>query len=115
MQDVLTYFAWAVMAILFLALVVIIVWLGSLPGKIARNRNHPQADAINAASWIGLALAGVGWPIAFVWSFLRDRPAGYSEDPSGRSGSNSTVQEQLTALQQRIDTLEAELKKTKDD
>jgi len=31
---------------------VIIVLLGSLPGKIAASRNHPYATAISAAAWI---------------------------------------------------------------
>ncbi len=111
--DALTYFAWAVMAILFLAVVVLIVWLGSLPGKIARQRNHPQADAINAASWIGLALAGAGWPIAFVWAFLRSAPIGYGDSadtaPAAAPGSNQ--QGEIARLQKRIGELEAELKK----
>ncbi|MGI9515439.1 MAG: DUF3302 domain-containing protein [Pirellulaceae bacterium] len=113
MHDLLTYFAWAVMTILFLAIVVAIVLLGSLPGKIARKRNHPQADAINAASWIGLALAGVGWPFAFVWSFLRSGPAGYGEEFDGASPAGAPAQvvdDQIASLQKRIDAVEAELK-----
>ena len=61
MVDLLTIFAWIVLATLFLAFVAAIVYLGSLPGNTACKRNHPQADAINAASWIGLALGGVGY------------------------------------------------------
>lgn len=30
---------------------VIVVALGTLPGKIARKRGHPCPDAVNAASW----------------------------------------------------------------
>ena len=76
MIDVFTIMAWIVLAVLFLIFVAAIVYLGSLPGNIAKKRNHPQADAINAASWIGLALLGSGWPIAFVWAFLKRGPAG---------------------------------------
>ena len=47
-----------------------VVAVGSLPKKIAIQRNHPQVAAINAAGWT-LALGGLGWPIAFVWAFLR--------------------------------------------
>lgn len=80
MYDIATYFAWFVLAVLFLVTVVIIVALGSLPKKIALKRNHPQVEAINAASWIGLAMAGIGWPIAFVWAFVRSGPAGHSAE-----------------------------------
>jgi hypothetical protein len=46
-----------------------VVFLGSLPGKIARGRQHPYPDAVNVASWVGLA-TGVFWPIALIWAFL---------------------------------------------
>ncbi len=78
MIDGLTIFAWVVLAVSLLAVVTAVVFLGSLPGQIAAKRNHPQLDAINAASWVGLALAGVGWPFAFVWAFLRTGPLGSS-------------------------------------
>jgi len=80
MFDFATYFAWFVLAVLFFVVVAIIVALGSLPKKIATKRNHPQVEAINAASWIGLAAGGIGWLIAFVWAFLRSGPAGHSRD-----------------------------------
>jgi hypothetical protein len=52
---------------------VAIVTLGSLPGKIAAKRGHPQANAINAASWISLATLGALWPLAFVWAFMHSK------------------------------------------
>ncbi len=71
MMDIPTLIAWLVIALLFCVLVSLVVFLGSLPKRIALKRNHPQVDAINAASWIGLACGGIGWPIALVWAFLR--------------------------------------------
>jgi ethanolamine transporter EutH len=73
MIDGFTIFAWFVMAVIFLAAIAGVVALGLLPKKIARVRNHPHVDAINAASWIGLALGGIGWPIAFVWAFTQPK------------------------------------------
>jgi hypothetical protein len=106
MYDGFTYFAWLVLAILFLVSVAIIVALGSLPKKIAIKRNHPQVDAINAASWIGLALGGVGWPIAFVWAFLKSGPAGYRDDQQRDELSGNDVEQ----LKRRIAELESQLK-----
>ncbi|TWU30841.1 DUF3302 domain-containing protein [Novipirellula artificiosorum] len=77
MIDAATIFAWFVIAIIFLGVVAMIVFIGSLPKKIALKRNHPQVDAINAASWIGLACGGLGWPIAFVWAFLKSGNVGH--------------------------------------
>ena len=74
-------------ALIFIPVMIIfaaagIVFPGSLPGKIARGRNHPWPEAVNAASWIGLT-TGILWPFAFVWAFL-PLPAS-----SGTGGSGS--------------------------
>jgi hypothetical protein len=49
--------------------------LGALPGRIARQRGHPQTDAINVAGWLGLLTLGVLWPFALIWAFTRQRAA----------------------------------------
>ena len=43
--------------------------LGFFPGKIARERNHPQADAISACGWWGAITMGILSPLAFIWAF----------------------------------------------
>jgi len=43
--------------------------LGMYPGKIARERNHPQAEAISACGWWGAITMGILSPIAFIWAF----------------------------------------------
>ncbi len=63
-------FAFLVFAILIAAAVIVIVKLGQLPGQLARKWGHPQASAINAASWIGIATGGLLWPLAFIWAFM---------------------------------------------
>lgn len=47
------------------------IWalLGLLPGKIARERHHPQADAISVCGWCGAITLGILSPIAFIWAF----------------------------------------------
>jgi len=68
--GILDAFAFLVFAVLILVAVIIIVSLGKLPGQLARKWGHPQAPAINALSWIGIATGGLLWPIAFVWAFV---------------------------------------------
>ena len=63
-------FAFVVFAVLIVAAVVVIVSLGKLPGQLARKWGHPQAAAVNAASWIGLATGGLLWPLALIWAFI---------------------------------------------
>jgi hypothetical protein len=67
--GVLDAFAFVVFAVLIFVAVVIVVSLGKLPGQLAQKWGHPQAAAITAMSWIGIATGGLLWPIAFIWAF----------------------------------------------
>jgi Protein of unknown function (DUF3302) len=62
-------FAFGVFAVLIFVAVFVVVGLGKLPGQLARKWGHPQAAAINAMSWIGIATGGLLWPVAFIWAF----------------------------------------------
>lgn len=86
-------FSLIVMAVLVAVVIWLVVLLGPLPGRIARERGHPQADAIFALGWIGLITLGVGWLVALVWAYTR---------PIGDA-----------ALRARIDELEQELARMK--
>lgn len=61
----------ALIVLLVLIGTVLFAWamLGMYPGKIARQRNHPQADAISACGWWGALTLGILTPIAFIWAF----------------------------------------------
>jgi hypothetical protein len=62
--------AFLVFAVLIAVTLIIIVFLGQVPGRIARQRGHPQAAAINVAGWLGLATFGLLWPVALIWAFV---------------------------------------------
>jgi hypothetical protein len=75
-MTALDIFAWIVLIVLLVSALAIWVILARLPGRIARSRNHPQAEAIGVAGWLG-AVIGVIWPFALIWAFLRsDAPLG---------------------------------------
>jgi hypothetical protein len=78
--DGFDWFAFLVFAVLLAVAVVLIVFVGGLPGRIARTRNHPNASAITAAGWISLITLGALWPIAFVWAFLPPRSSQFASD-----------------------------------
>jgi len=56
---------------LMFVLALIYMELGGMPGKTARERGHPQADAINLLGWLGLLLGIVPWLIAMVWARMQ--------------------------------------------
>ena len=88
---ILDIFALVVMGVLIAFVIFLVVMLGPIPGNIAKSRGHPQADAINALGWVGVATLGLAWPIALVWAYTR-------------SGEQQTAY-----LGERVATLEAEL------
>ena len=47
------------------------VAIGMLPGRIAKKRGHPQADAINVIGWFGAITMGILAPIAFAWAYSK--------------------------------------------
>ena len=55
----------------FLPVVAFLVWLASLPGKIAHARGHAQADAVNVAGWLSLLTCFTTWPLALIWAYFR--------------------------------------------
>ena len=83
----------------------VIYRLGSLPGAVARARNHPQADAINICGWMGL-LTLVLWPLALVWAYLRtDRTLA-----GGPAGAGDATQiARLQEARQRLAAIEGRL------
>ena len=64
-------FALIVLLVLVVAVVGIWVILGMLPGKIARKRKHPQAEAINVCGWWGVITMGILLPLAFIWAYTK--------------------------------------------
>jgi hypothetical protein len=60
---------------ILVALVLLIVWifvkLAALPGQTAKDRGHPQAEAINVLGWVGLLLGIAPWLVALVWAYTK--------------------------------------------
>ena len=93
-------FAWVVLIVLIIAVVAGWIVLAMLPGKIAKQRDHPQAEAVNVAGWLGALAMGVFWPLALIWAFYKPR--------ANRAG-NLQSGEDVAVLKQRITELEAAL------
>lgn len=95
---ILDIFALLVIMLLLGLVIWLVVFLGNLPGKIARARNHPQADAITALGWIGIITLGAGFFIAIVWAYYTPQPGG---------SANTTLQERISALEHELQDLKA--------
>lgn len=67
----LDYFALFVLLVIIVSALAVLVWAAMLPGKIAKGRAHPQAEAIKVAGWVGLVFGGLFWPLALIWAFTK--------------------------------------------
>jgi hypothetical protein len=63
-------FAWIVLAVLVVTLLGVLYLMGSLPGHVARRRNHPWAEAVAVAGWVTLIFGFALWPIALIWAYI---------------------------------------------
>ena len=100
-MTALDVFAAFVLLVLIVAAVAIWVALAMLPGRIAKSRNHPQAEAINVGGWVSALVLFVLWPFVLIWAFTKPQTL-----LEGAGGANS---EELKKLKDRISNLEAKL------
>jgi len=63
-------FAWIVLIILVATLIAVFVALGMMPGRIARRRGHPWAEAVTVGSWATLIFGFVFWPLVLIWAYV---------------------------------------------
>ena len=97
-------FALIVLLILVATAIFVFVFLGMWPGKVARQRNHPQTDAINIGSWVGLIAGGVLWPLVLIWAYAKPLPRpGSGAVPA----ADEDLSSRLNALEHRLAALES--------
>jgi uncharacterized BrkB/YihY/UPF0761 family membrane protein len=63
-------FAWIVLLVLIISAVAVFVALGMMPGRIARKRGHPWAEAVTVGSWATLIFGFVFWPLVLIWAYV---------------------------------------------
>lgn len=87
-------FALIVLLVLCAAAIWLVVLIGNIPGNMARQNEHPQAEAISLLAWIGLLTLGLGWFIALVWAKL------------GPVGASAVLEQRVGELESRLAQLE---------
>ncbi len=89
------------------ALSYLFIFIHDIPHRIAKKRQHPQAEAIHYACWLSLFTLHAIWPLVFLWavsnpdSSLKVHVDGVGEGPA--SGH------EVAALEARIAQLEIQL------
>jgi CBS domain containing-hemolysin-like protein len=109
--------AWVVLIIAPIIGIAVFWLVHILPEKIAEQRQHPQAKAIQTLCLLSLAFGGLLWPLAWLWAYSKpvlykmaygtDRvPHGEDETAQPQTGGAFDVRE-LQQLRQRLYELEA--------
>ena len=106
-------FTWIVVLILVATVGIVFAVLGMMPGKVARQRRHPQVEAIGIASWLALIFGFALWPVVMVWAYMRPvaRPLDATDAAPGEAEGNGPEEPAAgaPAAETRIAELEARL------
>lgn len=97
---------WVVLIALAAIAGILVVLLGTLPAKIAKKRGHPQVDAINVMSWLGIITMGLFWPFALIWAHTRPP---YMLQQAGEPTGGATP-DPVASLLARVDSLEEQIR-----
>ena len=63
--------AWVAMIIVPITAIVVFWLVHILPEKIAEQKKHPQAKAIQVLCLLSLVFGGLLWPIAWLWAYSK--------------------------------------------
>ncbi len=67
--DFWDYATFAVATLAGVAALLIYIFFAGLPGRIALERGHPDAEAVKLLGWAGLLPTVYPWIQAFIWAF----------------------------------------------
>ena len=68
-MTALDFFALFVLLVMAAVAVGVAVLLAMWPGRVARERGHPRADAVAVCGWWGLVTMGILLPVAWIWAY----------------------------------------------
>jgi uncharacterized protein DUF3302 len=96
------------------------------PERVAEQKHHPQAAAIQALCLMSLVFGGLLWPLAMLWAYMKPmefrlarddddghpvQPETVKRTPAGAARADETevasLREQVATLQRRVDALNA--------
>jgi CBS domain containing-hemolysin-like protein len=115
--------AWVVLVVAPIVGIGVFWMVHILPEKVAEQRNHPQAKAIQVVCLLSLFFGGLFWPIAWLWAYSKpvmyklaygtDEVVHDHDDPPKPPDEDTQVThpEDVKSLRARIADLEARLAK----
>lgn len=116
-MDFLSVFALVLLFSIGIVLSYGLIIIHDIPYKIAKKRNHPHAEAIEAAGWVSLILMHAIWPFLWIWAMLYQPDKGFGMSGGGGEKSAASTDSPDTppdpaaspALQQSLRELESKI------
>lgn len=133
----LDFIALALLCFVVIMIIYAIIYIHDIPYEIAKKRKHPHQDAIHTAGWVSLFLMHTIWPFLWIWATLYKPDYGWGfTSVSGDDTESIHNPEELirkidkmeqasltrdkeyastiTLLQERISSLESQIKSEKE-
>jgi len=106
-MSVLDIAALLILIILALLIGAMFWYLGALPGRIAKERDHPYEQAIMVGGWTTLILGAVAWPFVLMWAYT---PIRFSGDKERSDENKVDLHNEIKSLQVQVEKLTQEFK-----
>jgi CBS domain containing-hemolysin-like protein len=110
--------SWVVLVVVPVVGIVVFWLIHILPEKIAEQRRHPQAKAIQTLCLLSLLFGGLLWPLAWLWAYTKPvlHKLAYGTDvaddhaePGAAEPATLGVYDDIGQLRERLAALEARL------
>ena len=110
--------SWVVLVVVPVVGIVVFWLIHILPEKIAEQRRHPQAKAIQTLCLLSLLFGGLLWPLAWLWAYTKPvlHKLAYGTDVADDHGGEPAretemveARDDIGQLRERLAVLEARL------
>ncbi|RWC30886.1 MAG: DUF3302 domain-containing protein [Mesorhizobium sp.] len=90
---VLNYIALALLVFIAVVLIYGLIAIHDIPYQIAKSREHPHQDAIEAAGWVSLFTLHAIWPLLWIWAMIYRPDSGWGMGSAARGSLESRIAE----------------------
>jgi CBS domain containing-hemolysin-like protein len=114
--------AWVVLLVVPIVLIVVFWLVHILPEKIAEQKRHPQAKAIQVLCLLSLVFGGLLWPLAWLWAYSKpvlykmaygtdvdESHHGAAKAPAEAAADPGSTRREIEELRAQLASLEARL------
>jgi hypothetical protein len=95
---ILDYVALGILVFVALTLVYGVIAIHDIPYEIAKARNHPHQDAIQAAGWVSLFTLHAIWPFLWIWAMAYRPDDGSEAAAGGLSGRVAELERKMSGV-----------------